>query len=112
MTFLRGFLVFSTVAIFAITFVAVYKFGIFWPVVYFGDLVAMNWRSQFNFDFLVHLFLLATWISWREGFTTKGHVFGFLSIFLGGMFGFPYILAATYQAKGDPKRIVLGVHAD
>jgi hypothetical protein len=33
------------------------------------------------------------------------------SIFMGGMFGFPYILVATYQAGGDPRKILLGVHA-
>ncbi|WP_216700290.1 hypothetical protein [[Leptolyngbya] sp. PCC 7376] len=54
--------------------------------------------------------LLGTWISWREGFSLKGFVFGFLSIFLGGMFGFPYLLYTTYQAQGNPKEILLGIH--
>lgn len=54
--------------------------------------------------------MFATWIVWREGNTFKGYVFGFLSIFLGGMFGFPYILYATYKAQGNPKLIVLGAH--
>jgi hypothetical protein len=76
--------------------------GANWPAVYFGDLLSMDWRSQFNADFLIHLVLLAIWICWREGFTPKGYLFGFLSIFLGGMFGFPYLLVATYKAKGDP----------
>ena len=30
-----------------------------------GDIAALNWRSQFNVDFLVHLLLLATWITWE-----------------------------------------------
>ena len=111
MAFLRFFLGVSTIAIFAITFLVVLAKGIYWPVVFFGDLVAMDWRSQFNADFLIHLLLLATWISWREGFTAKGYFFGFLSIFLGGMFGFPYILLATYKAGGDPRKMLLGIHA-
>lgn len=109
---LRLFLALSTIIIYAITVYAVIYYGFNWPAVYFGDLFALNWRSQFNADFLIHLFLLATWVSWREGFTVKGHIFGFLSIFMGGMFGFPYILYATYKANGDPKGILLGIHAN
>lgn len=112
MTSLRIFLIVSTVIIFALTIYVVITKGVNWPVVYFGDLLQFDWRSQFNTDFLIHLFLLATWISWREGFTAKGFVFGFLSIFMGGMFGFPYLLHATYKAGGDPKLVLLGVHAE
>ena len=112
MTSLRIFLLISTVIIFAISIYALITKGINWPAIFFGDLLYLDWRTQFNTDFLIHLFLLATWVSWREGFTTKGFVFGFLSIFMGGMFGFPYLLHATYKASGDPKRILLGVHAD
>ncbi len=111
MTTLRVFLALSTVLIYAISLYAAQKQGINWPAVYFGDLLNMDWRSQFNFDFLVHLLLLATWISWREGLTPKGLAYGFLSIFMGGMFGFPYLLIATYHAKGDARKILLGVHA-
>ena len=110
MTPLRIFLGFSTIAIFTVTFFALVAGGINWPVVYFGDLLVLDWRSQFNTDFLIHLFLLGTWISWREGFSIKGFIFGFLSIFLGGMFGFPYLLYATYQAEGSQKKILLGIH--
>ncbi|MCW8931668.1 MAG: hypothetical protein OQL19_15730 [Gammaproteobacteria bacterium] len=111
MTVLRIFLITSTVLIFTISIYTVITSGINWPAVYFGDLLSLDWRTQFNTDFLIHLFLLATWISWREGFNLKGYTFGFLSIFMGGMFGFPYILYASYQASGDPKKILLGVHA-
>ena len=111
MTFLRIFLIVCTVLIFAITLLATRELGGNWPAVFFGDLLNLDWRSQFNFDFLVHLFLLATWIAWREGFTIKGYFFAFLSIFMGGMFGFPYLLFATYAANGDPGRILLGVDA-
>jgi len=110
MTSLRFFLIISTFLIFTVSIYAVVTKGINWPAVYFGDLLHLDWRTQFNTDFLIHLFLLATWIAWREGFTTKGLVYGFLSIFMGGMFGFPYILHATYKAGGDPIAILLGVH--
>ena len=111
MTLLRFFLLLSTFLIFAITIYAAAQHGFNWPAVFFADLLQLDWRSQFNIDFLIHLLLLATWVSWREGFTAKGYLFGFLSIFMGGMFGFPYLLAATYKAKGDPTKILLGVHS-
>ncbi|MDH3607765.1 MAG: hypothetical protein OEQ24_00805 [Gammaproteobacteria bacterium] len=112
MNLLRLYLVASTVIIFALSIYVVATGGINWPVVYFGDILGFDWRSQFNIDFLIHLFLLAIWISWREGFTAKGNIFGFLSIFMGGMFGFPYLLYATYKANGNPKLVLLGVHAE
>ena len=111
MILLRTFLLASTVLIFAISIYTAVTMGINWPAIYFGDLLNLDWRSQFNTDFLIHLFLLATWISWREGFTPKGFLFAFLSIFMGGMFGFPYLLLATYKAKSDLKVVLLGIHA-
>jgi len=107
---LRVFLMVSTVAIYAITVIVIFRAGFNWPAVFFGDILDMNWRSQFNIDFLIHLLLLATWIAWRENWTKRGYIFGFLSIIMGGMFGFAYILYAVNQAKGDPRKIVLGPH--
>ncbi len=95
MILLRTFSLASIGLIFAISIYATITVGINWPAIYFGDLLNFDWRSQFNTDFLIHLFLLAAWISWREGFSPKGFLFGFLSIFMGGMFGFPYLLLAT-----------------
>ena len=105
------FLGFSTILIYTITVIASVNHGTNWPLVAVNDLTALNWRSQFDTDFLVYLFLGATWISWREGGTAKGFVLGFFSVFLGGMFSFPYLLITTYQANGDLKKILLGVHA-
>ncbi len=111
MAALRSFLLLATVIIFAISIYVAFTSGVNWPKVYFGDILDFGWRSQFNIDFLIHLFLLATWIAWREGFTAKGYIFAFLSIFLGGMFGFPYLIVAIAKAKGDPKAVLLGIHA-
>jgi len=69
------------------------------------------WRSQFDIDFIVHLLLLATWVTWREGANAKAYLFGLLSIVMGGMFSFPYILYATFHARGEPKALLLGLHA-
>ena len=110
MTALRALLIVFTIAIYLFTFAAVASYGVNWPAVAINDILALNWRSQFDIDFILHLLLLATWISWREGFTAKGYAFGFLSIVMGGMFSFPYILYVTYIAKGDPKEVLLGTH--
>ncbi|CAM9312596.1 unnamed protein product [Ectocarpus sp. 4 AP-2014] len=108
---MRLFLIVSTVMIYVQTVVAIVGHGWLWPLVYFPDLATQDWRSQFNSDFLVYLTLSSCWIVWREGSKIKSYFNGFLNIFLGGMFGFPYLLIATYSAKGDIKKVVLGVHA-
>ena len=108
MTMLRLFLLVSAVVIYLLTYLAVASQGFNWPAVAVADILAFGWRSQFDIDFIIHLLLLATWISWREGFSLRGHVFGFLSIVMGGMFTFPYLIYATYLAKGDPTGVLLG----
>ncbi len=109
MTTLRLFLGLATLAIYLFTYLAITSQGLNWPAVAVGDLIALNWRSQFDVDFIVHLLLLATWVAWREGFTAKGYVFGALSIVMGGMFSFPYLIYASVKAGGDPVRLLLGV---
>lgn len=106
----RFFLASATILIYLITVIAAVNHGVNWPAVAMEDLAAMNWRTQFDTDFLIYLFLGAIWISWREGFTPRGHLFGFLSVFFGGMFSFPYLLYATYESKGDLKVILLGLN--
>jgi len=104
----RIFLIVSTVAIYALTVIASVSHGINWPAVAVADLLELNWRSQFNTDFILYLLLFAAWVAWREGGTARGYAFGVMSIAMGGMFGFPYLLRATYAAKGDPRALLLG----
>lgn len=54
---LSRFLIISTVLIYLVTAIAIANKGWWWPLVYFGDMLALDWRSQFNTDFLIHLFL-------------------------------------------------------
>ena len=110
MKLFRLFLAFSWILIIGVTINAIIQLGINWPVVYFGDLVSHAWRSQFNTDFLIHLFLLCGWIYWREESKVTGATYGFLSIFMGGMFGFAYLFFATYKAKGNMQKLLLGSH--
>jgi hypothetical protein len=111
MNSLRIMLVASTVATYAFTVVAIMFQGWNWPAVAINDLLALDWRSQFDFDFVIHLLLLATWVVWRECANSKAYLFGFLSVVMGGMFSFPYILYATYKAQAQPRELLLGVYA-
>ena len=58
-------LVVSTIAIWIVTVLTVVAYGFNWPAVYFGDLVQLDWRSQFNTDLVIHIILLAVWVAWR-----------------------------------------------
>jgi len=108
---LRLFLLLSTVAIYLLTIIAVKNYGFNWPAVALNDILSLNWRAQFDIDFIVYLVIFAIWVVWREGGATKAYLLGALSIFLGGMFGFPYIIYASYIARGNPKALLLGVHS-
>ena len=100
----------SSLVIYTLTAIAIVAHGWNWPVIAINDLLALNWRTQFDFDFIIHLLLLASWVIWREGANARAYLFGFLSIVLGGMFSFPYIIYAIYKASGKPRALLLGVH--
>ena len=57
----------STIAIYTLTVIAIVAHGWNWPLIAINDLLALNWRSQFDFDFIIHLLLLGSWVVWREG---------------------------------------------
>ncbi|MEQ8660238.1 MAG: hypothetical protein RLW62_05440 [Gammaproteobacteria bacterium] len=104
-------LILFTVVIFAVSIAAAASHGFNWPATFFADLLVLDWRSQFDADLLLHLVLLGVWVSWREGGTARGHLFGVLCVVWGGMFTFPYLLWAGVAAGGDPLALALGVHA-
>ena len=112
MTLLRASLWVFTVVIFAVTFAALGDSGANWPRVFFSDLFALNWRSQFNTDLVIHLGLVGTWVAWREGYGTKGFIYSVFCVIWGGMFTFPYVLLAIHRPQGDPRLILLGVNTD
>jgi hypothetical protein len=75
---------------------------------FFGDIAAMTWPGQFNFDFSCFLILSGLWLSWRHHFSLGGLVLGVLGIFGGIMFLASYLLIASVSADGDMKTIFLG----
>lgn len=76
--------------------------------IFFSDIEAMTWPGQFNFDFMTFLALSALWMAWRHQFSPGGIALGILGFFGGMMVLAPYLLYASYQAKGDTRILFLG----
>jgi hypothetical protein len=76
--------------------------------VFFGDMAAMTWPGQFNFDFTCFLTLFGLWLAWRHHFSPGGLALGVLG-FLGGIIVLaPYLFFASFKANGDMKALLLG----
>lgn len=76
--------------------------------IFFGDMMAMTWPGQFNFDFLGCLLLSGLWVSWRHHFTATGLALGAVAVFGGMLFLSGYLLVASRMAKGDVRVLLLG----
>ena len=76
--------------------------------IFFGDMVAMTWPGQFNFDFMGFLLLSGLWVSWRHQFSPSGIALGLLAVFGGVLFLSLYLLIASYYAEGSVKNLLLG----
>jgi len=96
------------VAIISFTGVVISNHGWNLLPIFFGDIAAMTWPGQFNFDFMCFLLLSGLWLAWRHHFSPGGLVLGVLGLFGGIMFLAPYLLLAGYRANGDMKILLLG----
>lgn len=76
--------------------------------IFFGDMAAMTWPGQFNFDFMTFLSLSAFWVAWRNQFSAKGLALSLVALFGGMMFLAPYLIYASVQAKGNLNILLLG----
>jgi hypothetical protein len=99
MAVLRMFLVAFAVALAAYTAIVISNHG--WNLfpVFFGDILAMNWAGQFNFDFSGFLVLSALWTAWRNDFSPLGLVLAVVAFF-GGM-GFLAIYLLILSARAN-----------
>lgn len=79
---------------------------------FFGDMVAMTWAGQFNFDFMGYLLLSAMWTVWRNQFSGPAFVLGILAFFGGMMFLTIYLLYLSFQPDADLQGIVVGDRAE
>ena len=75
---------------------------------FFGDILAMTWPGQFNFDFFGFLILSATWTAWRNQFSAPGLALALVALFGGIPFLTTYLLYLSYQTKGDIQVMLLG----
>jgi hypothetical protein len=108
MILFRSLLAIFTISIISFTGIVVTNHG--WNLfpIFFGDMIAMTWPGQFNFDFMCFLILSGLWLSWRHHFSIGGLMLGVFGVFGGIMLLAPYILIASYSAKGDIKVLLLG----
>ena len=79
--------------------------------VFLGDIAAMAWPGQFNFDFACFLALSAAWVAWRSRFSAHGIVLGVLAFFGGALFLSIYLLILSFHESATIEKILLGQRA-
>jgi hypothetical protein len=108
MNALRLFLVVIFLAVAIYTGIVIANHGWNLLPIFFGDMAAMTWPGQFNFDFMGFLLLSGLWVSWRHQFSPSGIVLGLLAVFGGVLFLSLYLLIASYYAEGSARNLLLG----
>lgn len=111
MNMFRYVLIAMTVLIIVLTVAAIADGGFNLITPFFEPILALSWQGQFNFDFICYLILSGIWMAWRSGFTGSGIALGLLAPPLGILFFAPYLLYLISKTNGDPRRLLLGVHA-
>jgi hypothetical protein len=104
----RVFLAVIFVSIVAYTAVTIANHGWNLLPVFFGDMRAMAWPGQFNFDFMGFLLLSGFWVAWRHQFSAGGLILGLLAILGGIMFLSLYLFIASYTSKGNVQELLMG----
>jgi hypothetical protein len=107
MTLLRIVLVVHLALLTAYTAIVVGNHGINLFPAFFGDIAAMGWAGQFNFDFIGFLVLSALWTAWRNSFSPLGLLLGVVAFFGGMAFLSIYVLILSLHAR-DIQDILLG----
>lgn len=111
MTRLRYALIAMTVLIVAFTAAAVANDGIDLITPFLKPIFALSWQGQFNIDFACYLVLSGIWMAWRGGFTSGSIALGVIAPPLGILFFAPYLIYLAGNSNGDPRQVLLGVHA-
>ncbi|MBP6012318.1 MAG: hypothetical protein KBA31_08840 [Alphaproteobacteria bacterium] len=102
MLVLRIVLVVHLVALSVYTAIVIGNHGLDLLPVFFGDIAAMGWPGQFNFDFLGFLVLAALWTAWRNNFSALGLLLAAVSFFGGMAFLSTYLLILSLSARDIP----------
>ena len=111
MAMFRSLLVAFLLIVLAFTSIAVATDGWTLVPIFFGDIAALNWRGQFNLDFLTYLILSGVWVGWRGGWSSGAVILGIIAATLGMIFMATYLLYLLHKTSGDMKHVLLGVHA-
>ena len=104
----RVFMVVIFVSLVAYTAVTISTHGWNLVPIFFGDMQAMTWPGQFNFDFMGFLLLSGLWVSWRHQFSATGLLLGAIAVFGGMMFLSVDLFIASTRARGNVKELLLG----
>ena len=108
MSLFRGFLVVMWLALLVYTAIVIMNHGANLIPVFFGDIMAMAWPGQFNFDFMGFLMLSALWSAWRAKFSASGLTLAVLAAFGGIMFLAAFLLYLSFKTGGDMEAILMG----
>jgi hypothetical protein len=96
------------IAITLYTIITISEHGWLLFPVFFGDMGAMGWPGQFNFDFMCFLILSGLWVSWRHHFSMVGLVLGLVAFVGGALFLSAYLFINTYKVNGSINALLLG----
>jgi hypothetical protein len=104
----RVFMAVLFVAIVGYTAVTISNYGWNLLPVFFGDMMAMTWPGQFNFDFMGFLLLSGLWVSWRHQFSATGLLLGVAAVLGGMMFLSLYLFITATISKGNVQELLMG----
>lgn len=108
MSALRAFLAVTWTALVIYTVLVMRDHGANLLPVFFGDMAAMTWPGQFNFDFFCFLMGSATWVAWRHQFSGAGLLLAVVALFGGWGFLAPYLVVHSLRCDGNPAALLLG----
>ncbi|MBV9511736.1 MAG: hypothetical protein JO303_15800 [Caulobacteraceae bacterium] len=111
MAVFRGLLCILWLVLLVMTIHAVQAMGIGAAATVFLADYSHPWRAQYNTDFAIHTLLAAAWMVYRSRAWPIGLLCAFLALNMGSMFTLAYLLVATFQAKGDMVKVLLGARA-
>ncbi|WP_298970196.1 hypothetical protein [uncultured Roseobacter sp.] len=111
MTKFRHALIAMTVLIVTFTVAAIANGGINLITPFLTPILSLSWQGQFNIDFACYLILSGIWMAWRGGFSSRSIALGVFAPPLGILFFAPYLIYLVGKSNGDPRQLLLGVHA-
>jgi len=77
---------------------------------FFGAISEWTWQGQFNLDFMLMLFLSASWTAWRNGFSPAGMILAAVAFLGGAGFLLPYLTFLAWKHSGDTVAVMLGTN--